>query len=179
MNTRAVVIVLIIAVGVALIIMSLGKGDKAPRPALVVEGYPAPEVSLVDANGNIWLLSKNRGNVVLFNFWATWCDTCKEEMPSLQRLYDAHKEDPRFKVVMVPYNEEPSKAAAFLEENGYTLPHFVDTDGLAARAFGLTGVPETYIVGKEGILRKKIIGPAEFDNPKASDYIARLLQEGS
>ncbi len=179
MKGKAIVIVLILAAGVAFVVFNVGKGDKPPRPPLVLEGYAAPDVTLRTPEGDIWSLSARRGSVILVNFWATWCDTCREEMPSLQSLYDSMRDDPRFEVVMVLYEDEPSRAAKYLEENNFTLPLYLDPGGVAAVAFGITGVPETYIVGKDGILKKKIIGPADFDNPKAADYITRLLEEGA
>ncbi|NIT04247.1 redoxin domain-containing protein, partial [Candidatus Saccharibacteria bacterium] len=75
----------------------------------------------------------------------TWCDTCKEEMPSLQRLYDAKKGDPNFMLVTVLFDDEPMKGIKYLKENGYSLPLYIDIDGSAAMAYSLRGVPETYV----------------------------------
>lgn len=179
MKAKAIVIALVIVAGVALVVLNAGKGDKAPRPPLVAEGFAAPDITLTDLSGNAWSLSDRRGSVVFINFWASWCKECREEMPSMQRLYDKKRSDPNFEMVLIIYNEDPAESARYMEENSFTMPLYVDPGGAAAYAFGLTGVPETYIVGKDGILRKKIIGPADFDNPKAAAYMTRLLEEGS
>lgn len=178
MKGKAILIVIIIAIGIALMVFGRSK-DNRPKPMPVVVGLEAPDISLLDIESNTWRLSAKRGNVVLINFWATWCDTCKEEMPALQRLYDSKKSDPNFKLVTILYNDEPMTAIRYMKENGLSLPLFIDIDGSAAVAYGLTGVPETYVVGKKGILRKKIIGPADFDNPAAVAFFTRLLAEGT
>lgn len=178
MKAKAIVIGLILVVGIALVILNAGKGDRAPRPPLVAEGFKAPDIEVRDLSGNAWRLSAHKGDVVLVNFWASWCKECREEMPSLQRLYDKLKTNPDFEMVLVVYNEDPGESAEFMDENNYTMPVYVDPGSAAARSFGLTGVPETYIVSKEGVLKKKIIGPADFDNPGALEFIARLLEGG-
>jgi peroxiredoxin len=175
---KAIVIAVIAAIGIALVIFVRSCDDR-PKLMPVAEGFEAPDISLKDIDGNTWRFSANRGKVVLINFWATWCDTCKEEMPGLQRLYDAKKGDTNFMVITILYNDEPLKGVKYLEENNYTLPLYIDTDGSAAVAYGLTGVPETYVAGKNGILRKKIIGPADFDDPNAVAFFTRLLAEGA
>jgi thiol-disulfide isomerase/thioredoxin len=175
---KGIVIAVIVAIGIALVVFGR-RDDSRPKPMPVFENYEAPDISLRDIGGNSWRLSARRGSVVLINFWATWCDTCKEEMPGLQRLYDAKKSDPKFELVTILFDDDPTAGIKYLKENGYTLPLYIDTDGSAAVAYGLTGVPETYVVGKKGILRKKIIGPADFDDPGAVAFLTRLLAEGA
>ena len=98
-------------------------------------------------------------------------------MPSLQRLYDAKKTISNFKLVTVIYKDTAENAAAYLKSNNFSVPFMLDPDGSAASAFGLTGVPETYIIDKKGVLREKVIGPAEFDSPDALGYFEGLLKE--
>ncbi len=178
MKAKALVIVAVIGIGVALILFGRS-GDDTPRAPLVAEGFKAPDINLKDLDGNLWSLSSKKGSVVLINFWATWCDTCKEEMPGLQLLYDVKGDNPGFQLVTVVYDDDPLRAVKYLADNNFTLPLYIDGDGSAARAYGLTGVPETYIVGKKGILRRKIIGPADFKDPGAVAFINKLLEEES
>lgn len=176
MKGKAFLILFIIAAGVAIVLLT-HRGDQPKHPLVAVD-FPAPLISLKDLDGKDWRLKDNRGNVVILNFWATWCDTCKEEMPSLQHLYDYRKGEPNFRMVTILYNDDPDKAIEYQKKNNFTLPVYVDPDGAAAAAYGLTGVPETYIVDKKGVLRKKLIGPADFGNPDAIIDITKLLMEG-
>lgn len=144
---------------------------------LLEEGNMAPVISLKDTGGNSWSLSAQRGSVVLINFWATWCYTCKEEMPSLNALLLKTMNEPDLRIVTVLYRDDPKAALKYMQENGFGLPVLTDPDMSAATSYGITGVPETYVVDKRGVLRKKIIGPTRFDSPEALAYIKGLLSE--
>ncbi|MFN2367012.1 MAG: peroxiredoxin family protein [Desulfurivibrionaceae bacterium] len=139
-------------------------------------GQPAPDFELLDIEGNLWKLSELKGQVVFVNFWATWCPPCREEMPAMQELYEAMPDD-RFKMLAILNNDDPNLAAIFAEKNGFEFPILVDPASEIGNAYGITGVPETYIVDKEGILRQKYLGPREWSSPKAQqmllDYINR------
>lgn len=184
MGTRfkyAIVAVLVAAfIGVALFI----SGERKPKaPESVAEGPAAaisldkevPDIVFRTPEGGSLRLSEERGSVVVLNFWATWCPSCVAEMPSLQGLYNK-KKDSGLKVITVLFKDTPEAAETFMKKNKYTLPVVIDPEGRAAKAFGLTGVPETFIIDKLGILREKIIGPAEFDTPDALAFFDRLLK---
>lgn len=159
-----------------IVVVLAGCKDGSER-TIAVEGYAAPGFELKDVSGNTWNLSDMRGSVVLINFWASWCKSCKEEMPSLQRLYEKTKNDPGFHLVTILYKDDPMKAYAYMVKNNYGFPLLVDPAGSASVAYGLTGVPETFLVGKKGILRKKVIGPVDFDSPGVNAYLKRLVEE--
>jgi cytochrome c biogenesis protein CcmG/thiol:disulfide interchange protein DsbE len=178
LKSKAIVIAVIVAIGVAVVVLNKGAEDRQ-NLLPVAEGLEAPDIRVNDLDGDEWQLSTNRGEVILLNFWATWCDTCKEEMPSLQHLYDTLKDEPNFRLVTILYNDAPLNAVNYLKDNNYTLPLYMDPNGIAGVTYGLTGVPETYVVDKKGVLRKKIIGPSDFDNPDALAFFKRLLAEGS
>jgi peroxiredoxin len=135
---------------------------QAPKVATV--GKPAPDFSLMDRNGKIWTLSKLRGQVVFVNFWATWCLPCRKEMPSMQRLYTMLLKD-KFKMLAILNKDDPALADAFAAKLGITMPILNDQDNKVGPKYGLTGVPETFIVDKQGVLREKFIGPAQWDSP--------------
>lgn len=145
------------------------------RPA--EEGGAAPDFALRSAGGSSFRLSDNKGSVVVVNFWASWCEPCREEMPSLQRLNEALSGNPKFRLVSVLYRDDPQKASAFMRQNGFTYPMLLDADGSVSASYGLTGVPETFIVDKAGIVRKKLIGSARFDSPEAIGYIKKLIED--
>jgi DsbE subfamily thiol:disulfide oxidoreductase len=145
-------------------------------PQLATVGKPAPDFSLTDRQGRTWKLSKLKGQVVLVNFWASWCPPCREEIPSMENLYRSLPAD-RFKMLSILYKDEPAAADTLAATLGVTFPVLVDPGDKTGLAYGLTGVPETFIVDKKGILREKFIGPRQWDTPQARQMLMRYLTE--
>jgi peroxiredoxin len=140
-------------------------------------GSPAPEFRLSDLDGNVWRLSDLRGSVVVVNFWATWCPPCREEMPSLQQLFQKTLDAPDVVILTVLFNDDPKNAYEYVKRNGYGFPVLRDPDGSVAAAYGLTGVPETFFIDRSGVLRNWVIGPMGFDSPQVMGYLAGLVEE--
>jgi peroxiredoxin len=161
--------------GVLFIALVTGCDWMAPRVVLE-KGQPAPGFELADMDGNTWRLNDLRGKVVLINFWATWCPSCISEMPSLQNLI-LKKNNPGFVVLTIVFEDDPFRAYSYVKSNNYSFPVLKDPDGSTAEAYGLTGVPETFVVDKKGILRKKVIGPTTFDDQEVLTYLERLEKE--
>lgn len=147
---------------------------QAPKVAEV--GKTAPDFTLVDRQGKSWTLSQLKGQVVFVNFWATWCPPCRDEMPSMQRLFTMLPKD-SFIMLAVLENDDPARADAFTAKLGITVPILVDQDKTVGPKYGLTGVPETYIVDKQGVLREKFIGPAEWDSPRFLQILGKYLNQ--
>jgi len=143
-----------------------------PGPKVAEVGQPAPDFTLLDRKGKTWTLSELKGQVVFVNFWATWCPPCREEMPSMQRLYTMLPQD-KFKMLAVLNNDDPGLADSFAGKLGLTMPILDDQKNQVGQKYGLTGVPETFIVDKQGVLREKFIGPAQWDAP---GYIQMLMK---
>lgn len=175
MKTKGIVLVALLLVGLAIIVVSVKKEDA--QPVRAVEGFPAPGLTVFDEGGKAYSISEMRGSVVLINFWATWCPPCREEMPSLQKLYDSFKNNQGFRMVTILYRDDYQKAIDYLKGNNYMLPVFIDQKEKSAFSYGVTGVPETYIVDKQGMLRSKVIGPADWSTPEAFSLISGLLKE--
>lgn len=142
-----------------------------------VVNQPAPNIDVSDYTGKPWKLSAEKGKVVVINFWASWCPPCKEELPSLNKLYNLTKNNPKIKIITILYKDDPTAAMNYLKAEKLDLPMMVDTDGSAAETFGLTGVPETFIIDKKGILAEKLVGGADFASPNAIDFITKLSEE--
>ncbi len=140
-------------------------------------GKTAPDIELIGIDENKITLSDLRGNVVFINFWATWCESCVDEMPSIERLYRYFSENPDFKLVTIVYRDNGNNALNYMKKNGYTFPIYLNPDGRAAKKFGITGVPESFIIDKKGILREKVIGPAKWDSPYVFEMFKTLLNE--
>ena len=161
------------AMAVILAFLAAGCGEVSEKATV---GLTAPDFALQDRNGNTWRLSDLRGQVVLVNFWATWCPPCLEEMPSMENLYRTMPKD-SFKMLAVLYKDDPAAADRLTSSKGYTFPVLVDPDEKAGQIYGLTGVPETFIVDKIGVLREKFIGPVQWDAPPARQMLATYLSQ--
>lgn len=139
-------------------------------------GKPAPDFDTVDLKGNVWSLSKLKGQVVFLNFWATWCPPCREEMPSMQKLYAKLPKD-KFTMIALFNKDNPTAVENFVAELGITFPILSDEHNFAGAKYGLAGLPETFIIDKQGVIREKFIGPAEWDSPKFVDKITKYINE--
>lgn len=150
---------------------------KAPRVQTATEGSPAPDFSVTAFSGEKMKLSDLGGKVVLVNFWATWCASCAEEKPHLFSLYSRLKDNPDFRFVSILFRDDINKALMFQKAHSMAFPVYLDPGGEAAFSYGLTGVPETFIIDKQGILRKKIIGPENWASPQVLAYFRDLLED--
>lgn len=118
-----------------------------------------------------------KGKVVFVNFWASWCQPCKEEMPSIEALYRELLSDNNFVMVTILYRDSPSDALGYMKAMGFSFPVFTEKENTVSRDFGVTGVPETYLVDKKGVLRHRVIGGADWNSPDAKAVIQGLLKE--
>jgi peroxiredoxin len=138
--------------GIMLLASVLGM---ASRPPLV--GGPAPEIALPDLQGQEVKLSDLRGKVVLVNFWATWCKPCKEEMPAMQAAYDKLR-DKGFVVLAVNELEDVKRVAEHIQTHGHTFPVVMDHNNRVANRYGVVGLPASFLVDPQGIVRERISG---------------------
>lgn len=155
--------------------MLSGCDKKGNQQVLVAEiGKEAPDFSLSDLQGKIWKLSDLRGKVVFVNFWATWCQPCREEMPDMESLYRGMADKP-FQMLAILSSDSQANAELMVKMTGTTFPILLDPDGSVSRAYGLTGVPETYIVDPKGILREKFLGPRPWNSPGAYNMLGQYM----
>ena len=161
---------LILLLCLSLFIAACGQGP------IAAVGNPAPDFDTVDLQGNVWSLSKLKGQVVFLNFWATWCPPCREEMPSMQRLYAKLPKD-KFEMIALFNKDEPAAVKNFIAKLGITIPILSDEYNFAGAKYGLTGLPETFIIDKQGIIREKIIGAAEWDSPENIEMLMKYINE--
>jgi peroxiredoxin len=162
---------LILVCCLALFIAACGQG-----PNVAEVGKPAPDFTLVDRKGKTWTLSELKGQVVFVNFWATWCPPCREEMPSMQRLYTRLPKD-KFKMLAILNSDDPALADTFATKLGITMPILNDPNNKVGQKYGLTGVPETFIVDKQGVVREKFIGPAQWDSPGVMQMLIKYINQ--
>jgi cytochrome c biogenesis protein CcmG, thiol:disulfide interchange protein DsbE len=171
-KTPILLITLVLGIIVAFFIIKPSHGPKITKV-----GSEAPDTQLTDISENRLRLSDMKGSVVFINFWATWCGSCVEEMPSIERLSRLLSENTRFRIVTILYKDDLGRAISYMKQNGYTFPVYLNPDESAARSFGITGVPETFILDKKGILREKVIGPAPWDAPEFIQALQNLINE--
>jgi len=144
-----------------------------------VEGLVmAPDLPLTDDKGQVLTLADFRGQLLLINFWATWCAPCRAEMPSLDRLHQSLAGDD-FQVIAISIDRQgPGVVRPFLDDVGvHDLPVLYDPKGALSRAWGVFGLPVTILVDKEGREVARMTGPAEWDSPESEAVIRAALDQ--
>jgi peroxiredoxin len=144
----------------------------------VTEGQVAPDFRFRDQTGQQFSLFDFRGQVVLVNFWATWCTPCREEMPSLQSLV-RQMESRGLMLIALSVDESWSPVNEFIHESGIAFPVFDDFDKQIANRYGTFKFPETYVVDKRGRVALKVIGATDWAAPTMVAYLQKLAAEGS
>jgi thiol-disulfide isomerase/thioredoxin len=144
----------------------------APRPWPRQQPTPALDLPLLD--GGRWRLDDARGKLVLLNFWASWCEPCRSEMPSLE-LLAARFEPEGLAVVTVNHRETASAIQRYLALMPLSLPVLRDGDGLASKAWGAGVFPTTVAVGRDGRARSTRIGEVDWNAPTERAWVAGLL----
>ncbi len=134
---------------------------------------PAPDLALVDLDGETHSLSDYRGKVVIVNFWATWCPPCREEMPSMQRAWEQVK-DENVVMLAVDVGEDEDTVFAFLGQAPVEFPLLLDQDSKATTSWPVKGLPTTYVVDPEGRLAYRAIGGREWDDAGLLESIRQL-----
>ena len=152
----------------------------------VTAGAEAPPFSAFTLEGDEVGLEAYRGKVILLNIWATWCAPCRDEMPSMERLHHV-VDDPDFEIVAVSVDARLGERdaagnaggdlQAFIEEYGLTFTVLHDPSGGIQRTYQTTGVPESFLIGRDGVIYRRLAGPTEWDAPQYAEAIGRLLQE--
>ena len=164
-----IVVVLILAYGV----LTRTSDEKVGNLPQV--GQPLADFALTDLQGNTVQLSDLRGNVVFINVWATWCQPCIDEMPTIERLY--HQLHPRgLEVVAISLDPLGAQVIEpFMRRYRLTFPVLLDVKSEVERLYGTTGVPESFIVDKQGRLVEKVVGPRDWSSPQMLALFERLL----
>jgi cytochrome c biogenesis protein CcmG, thiol:disulfide interchange protein DsbE len=138
-------------------------------------GGATPPLELTDLQGKKHSLSDYRGKVLLVNFWATWCEPCREEMPSIERLRVSLGGRP-FVVLAVNLAEPESRIRKFLDAVPVGFPILLDRDTKTTRAWQAKVLPATYIVGPDGVIRYRHIGELDWSKPEVRKQILGLMK---
>jgi thiol-disulfide isomerase/thioredoxin len=146
------------------------------RLTVIEDPVTAPPLRLEDIDGVEHDLADLKGRLVLVNFWATWCPPCRREMPSMERLYQQFKER-GLTVLAVDVGEDMDTVFAFTGQldPAPTFPLLLDTDSSAAQAWGVKGLPTSFVVDPEGRVIIRAVGGTEFDDAAAVEQLLPYL----
>jgi cytochrome c biogenesis protein CcmG/thiol:disulfide interchange protein DsbE len=142
--------------------------DRGAHPAQIYK--PAPDFTVSDGSSTIHL-ANYRGKVVLLNFWATWCAPCIAEMPSLIEL---HHDRPDLAILAVSIDEDEDEYKHFIVRRHIDLITVRDPSQTAAKLYHTEGWPETYIIDRNGLIRRKIVGDPDWSNPEIRAFLKTL-----
>ena len=146
--------------------------SEAPVPA----GDRAANFKLEALDGHTVSLESLKGKVIFLNVWATWCGPCREEMPSMETLYNDLKSDPRFVMLAVSQDSKGRDVVApYVEKNGYHFTILLDPENKLTESYGLSGVPETFIIDRNGRIVAHHMGAFDWSRPDVRDALNQLL----
>jgi thiol-disulfide isomerase/thioredoxin len=157
-----------LAGGVALAQLIAGSGTEA--------GRSAPDFTLPQLDGSDVVLGAMHGKIVLLNFWATWCGACRSEMPSLEKLYQNLRSIHDFALLTVNIDRRGKPAVVqFMSTGGYNFPVLLDTSNSASAAYGVSGIPSTFVIGRDGRIIWNGVGALDWSNPTLRAALRKLL----
>jgi peroxiredoxin len=177
-NIQSLMLIVLIMVGVGIVVMLQTKDSSfnlsgKPGPG---KGVPAPNFTFPGLDGKKVSLADYKGKVVLLNIWATWCAPCVAEMPSMQKLYQELKHED-FELLAVSVDESGAEAITpFMEKHKLSFPVLLDPRGDIKSLYQVTGITESFLIDKDGIIVEKVIGPRDWAAAGAISYFQNLIQ---
>lgn len=146
---------------------------KIPSPR---QGFPAPDFTLNSLAGDPVHLADLRGQVVVLNFWASWCPPCKAEMPAFEAVQQAyHGNDVAILAINTTYQDDLTSATEFIAENHLSFPILIDQDGTVANSYQVLAMPSSFFIDRKGIIQQVIIG-GPMSEALIRTQVRRLLQ---
>jgi len=181
---RNIVATVLVGLGIAALVWFFNRpGDLSFRSVTLTasasgpapkEGQPAPEFSVPLLDGSTFRLSDYRGQAVWVNFWATWCPPCRAEMPDIQEVYQAYREQ-GLRVVALSIGEGRGDVQAYVNKTGLTFDIGLDSDTAVSAQYRIVGIPTHFFVDRDGVLREIRIGAL---NKKGMEKrVSQLLEE--
>ncbi len=147
-------------------------------PPLLGRGSPAPDFELPSLGGGSLVLAGFRGQVVLVNFWATWCKPCEDEMPAMERLYRALQPE-GFELLAISVDEDEAAVVRFREEMGISFPILLDQTRAVSSRYQAFRFPESFLIGRDGLVVERYIGPKAWGTSTYVARVRRLLAVGT
>ena len=140
-------------------------------------GMQAPDFTLRNLNGNLEGLSEFKDQVVVLNFWATWCAPCLEEMPAFEKLYRRYRSQGLTVIAVSLDKGETSKVAKFVDEHSLTFPVLLDLDGIAERIYPSFTIPFTYVIDKKGRIAARVDGAKNWSSNETFAALDILIKK--
>lgn len=140
-------------------------------------GYEAADFTLPDMKGAQHTLSELRGKIVFLNLWATWCPPCIAEMPSIETLHRRFRDRD---LVVLAVSEDANGVEAvqpFVDQLGLSFTILLDTEGSVSPRYGVTGFPETFVIGRDGRVIEHFVGPTDWASAARINYFETLLRQ--
>lgn len=164
-------------VGSVLSLAAPGWSQGLTGPAFEVTPWKPKSLDfqLVDTTGKTWRLADLKGRAVLLNFWASWCEPCRAEMPTLQQLADLYGPD-KLLVLAINFKERASRALQFATTTGVTLPVLLDVDGRTARQWDVKVFPTTLLIDSRGRAQQRVSGEVDWTGSAAEKLVTALLK---
>ncbi len=187
MRLRAAIIIVIISV-VSWIFQRVGQARREDQQTVRQEGQAetlniepvektlAPDFVLKDLDGKTIRLHELRGKVVLLNFWATWCPSCRFEMPSMEALQKEFSNQ-GLVVLAIDFREGPKEVQSFYNEHNLSLRALLDPDAEAFARYGAWSLPTTFVIDKRGYIVGKVVGYRDWQSDQSKAFLTKLLEE--
>ena len=163
----------LIVVGTAILGLSLASMSSVAKPT---SGEQSPDFTLKSRDGGNIKLSEQRGNIVLVNFWASWCGPCREELPAFEELYQEYQ-DMGVEILAVNVDDEAEKANVLLQDIEVSFPVLFDTAGDVSKLYDVNAMPTTVLVDRDGNVRLLHPGYRKGDEKKYEKAIKMLMRE--
>lgn len=156
----------------------LGSAEEKAKQSLprIEKPFAAPDFMLDSESGKSYRLSDFRGQVVVINFWATWCPPCRREMPSMNRMWQKIK-GKGVAVLAINVGEDADTIFEFLGTYPVSFPLLMDHDGSIVKKYPVTGLPTTYIVNPQGKVVYRAVGSREWDDPALYGQLLQLRKQ--
>jgi thiol-disulfide isomerase/thioredoxin len=142
---------------------------------VLAEGIPIDDFTLPLLDGTNFTLSQQRGKVVFLNFWATWCPPCRNEMPSMEAVYQKLK-NKGFEMVAVNLRESKEQVASFMTQYKLNFPAVLDARGRTGSRYNVRAIPTTYIIDKRNLIVARLEGSIDWDTPAVITAFETLLE---
>ncbi len=161
---------------VILLFVSAGFPQRTGGEERPEAGFLAPNFTLPALDGRRVQLSEFRGKKAVFvNFWASWCPSCQQEMPTMEALYQQLKAR-GFEIIAISIDKKKADVEKFVKTHGVTFPALLDPDGKVARVYRVTKIPTHYFIDKHGIIRSREVGPKDWSGPETWKAIEVLVR---